>query len=146
MTLVLSISLGFALITAGFVGAVVYFHSRHVATQRSVNRLSALHTDLVRQVGIMHSDQAHRIVTSEEVTRSLVAKRYGDLRELIDATSENYGLRFEGISERLISLETENKTTAPVKKDEDDDPYAGARSWSAQAANAERGAGVRSNA
>ncbi len=62
---------------------------------------------------------------------------------------ENLAKRNDGeidkLNKRLIELETENKNTPPQKSD-DDDPYGGPRSWSAQAAAAERGLGVRSDA
>lgn len=56
--------------------------------------------------------------------------------------SKQQSTRFEDLNFRLIQIETENKPTAPVKNNEDDDPFSGARSWTSQAAAASRGAGV----
>lgn len=49
----------------------------------------------------------------------------------------------QDFNKRLIQLETDNKVIPPPKRDEDDDPLNGPRSWTAQAAAAERAAGVR---
>lgn len=49
----------------------------------------------------------------------------------------------QDFNKRLIQLETENKIITPPKRDEDDDPFNGPRSWTSQAAAAERAAGVR---
>lgn len=49
--------------------------------------------------------------------------------------------KIDDVNKRLISIETENKNTPPAKR-EDDDPFTGSRSWSAQAAAASRGLGV----
>lgn len=58
------------------------------------------------------------------------------LRDFVISGSQDF-------NKRLIQLETENKVIPPSKRDEDDDPFNGPRSWTSQAAAAERAAGVR---
>jgi hypothetical protein len=68
--------------------------------------------------------------------------QFQQLRELIAATGENFGLRLDEISRRVIDLETEPAGEAPKHKDEDD-PLSGSGSWSAVAASIERANGIR---
>lgn len=53
---------------------------------------------------------------------------------------QQYGSHF---NHRLIQLETENKTFTPKKRDDDDDPLGGPRSWASVASAIERAEGVR---
>ncbi len=72
-------------------------------------------------------------------------KEYGDtlniLRELISATGENFSLRLDDISKRLIDIETESPQNP--QKEDDEDPLVSASSWHSHAAAAERGQGIR---
>lgn len=62
--------------------------------------------------------------------------------EALQAWANSHAQFAADLNKRLVTLETENKDIVPKKKD-NDDPYSGPRSWSAQAAAAERAAGVR---
>lgn len=50
------------------------------------------------------------------------------------------------MNKRLIFLETDNVDLSKKPERDDEDPFTGSRSWTAQAAAAERGAGVRLSA
>lgn len=77
-------------------------------------------------------DVAARLKTLEAWAASWVAFQ--------ESVSKQQSARVDDLNKRLVDIETENKITAPVKRDDDDDPFGGPRSWSAQAAAAERGA------
>ncbi len=64
------------------------------------------------------------------------------IRDLVMAASENYNLRMDEFNKRLVDVETDKQITVKPRSDEDD-PFSGASSWSAQMAAAERGTGVR---
>lgn len=125
------------------VKAETHFHLRGVsryneATRESIKAWAERHEDLVRQVGIMNAAMQANI---NSVADSM-ADKLSPMHELVVAASENFTLRFDELNSRLVDLETENKTTAPVKREEDEDPFSGSRSWSAQAAAASRGSGA----
>lgn len=96
------------------------FEQSLTAIEKRIDQRDAMHADLARQV------------TALQVT--LVATR-----ELIAATSENFGLRMEALSRRLIDLET---ATPSPPREEEDEPE-GASSWATAQAAAERGQGIR---
>lgn len=108
------------------------------ATRESISAWAEKHEDLVRKVGIINAENMEQI----KAISAIIPIRLSPIHDLVVATAENFKLRMEDINSRLINIETENKTTAPVKRDEDDDPLSGSRSWSAQAAAASRALGA----
>lgn len=117
------------------------------STGKEIDRAISQQVTGDRELGV-------RIAAMEEWAKSYAAfherasrqqsDHVGALEFNINSLREATIARFDGLNKRLVSIETENKEVVLKKRDEDDDPFAGPRSWAAQAAAAERGSGVRS--
>ena len=125
-----------------------------------IERINLLHTDLVRQVGIQESNTNEKILVNLKIIEGVQRwskqvdadnadnlKRFGDiyakadaLRELITATGENFTLRMEDLSRRVIDLETE--PTQEISNRQEDSP-GGRGSFAEIVAEIERANGIR---
>lgn len=102
----------------------------------------AQYLDTKTSQGFLNNAQA--TFNADVETRTASLKAWADsYSAFYEHASRLQSERVDDLNKRLIQIETENKTITPEKKDEDEDPFNGPRSWAAQAAAAERGAGVR---
>lgn len=122
---------GIATVCVGLIAAAVRIRQLRDATYAILARLMAAE----KRSESICSDLDLRISKLKAWSDSFVA--------LHEHISRQESARVDEINVRLVNLETENKPIVPEKPD-DDDPFAGPRSWAAQAAAAERGSGVRS--
>lgn len=65
---------------------------------------------------------------------------------VMDRWAGSFGEFAGDMNKRLVSLETDNKDLTSKPQRDDEDPFTNSRSWTAQAAAAERGARVGMNA
>ena len=126
--------------------------NRIVGIERELAKLSKLHVDLVRQVGIQESNTHAQILAGDTRldriteycaridTREETRKTLSALSELITATGENFTLRMEDLSRRVIDLETEPKQE--ISNRQEDSP-GGRGSFAEIVAEIERANGIR---
>lgn len=104
---------------------------------------------LIGCVLLWHIFKHRELLRVQSVVNDQLMSRLAELEKRnlsFDSWAGSFSEFSGDMNKRLVSLETDNKDLTAKPPRDDEDPFTGSRSWTAQAAAAERGAGVRLSA